>query len=88
MFVGDGQVDERPRMPAGVIAARRAAAPPVRRIVGWPRGQIDDAHVAPEHAVAQARAERLGAGLLGGEALGVGGGALGARAPSAGARSR
>ena len=42
------------------------------------RGQIDDAHVAPEHAVAQARAQRLGAGLLGGEALGVGGGALGA----------
>src|SRR5947209_15070201 len=40
--------------------------------------QIDDAHVAPEHAVAQAGAERLGAGLLGGEALGVGGGALGA----------
>ena len=64
--------------PAGVIAARRSAAPPVSRIVGWPLGQIDDAHVAPEHAVAQAGAERLGAGLLGGEALGVGGGALGA----------
>ena len=40
--------------------------------------QIDHAHVAPEHAAVQAGAERLGAGLLGGEALGVGGGAVGA----------
>ena len=27
-------------MPAGVIAARRAAAPPVSRIVGWPDGRL------------------------------------------------
>src|SRR5207244_559954 len=33
---------------------------------------IDYAHVAPEHACAQSRAQRLGAGLLGGEALGIG----------------
>src|ERR1700726_2364266 len=36
------------------------------------RWQIDDAHVAPPHAAAHASAERLGAGFLGGEALGVG----------------
>ena len=36
-------------------------------------GQVDHAHVAPEHAVRHAGAQRLGAGLLGGEALGVGG---------------
>ena len=54
---------------------RRAAGQPHRRLAA---GQIDDAHVAPEHAAAQPRAQRLGAGLLGGEALGVGGGAPGA----------
>src|SRR6185437_9837970 len=46
--------------------------------------QVDDAHVAPEDPAAHAGAERLGAGLLGGEALGVAGGpvvlALGAGA--------
>src|SRR5262249_42605355 len=45
---------------------------------GATRRQIDHAHVAPEHARAQAGAERLGAGLLGGEALGIGLSALGA----------
>src|SRR5690606_29029071 len=34
--------------------------------------QIDDAHVAPEHPLPQAGSERLGAGLLRGEALGIG----------------
>src|SRR5882672_678085 len=42
------------------------------------RGQVDDAEVAPEHAGAEAGAERLRAGLLGSEALGVAGGAVGA----------
>ena len=42
---------------AGELHRRRAA------------GQIDDAHVAPEYAVAQAGAQRLGAGFLGGEAF-------------------
>ena len=28
------------RSPAGVIAARRSAAPPVSRIVGWPLGRL------------------------------------------------
>src|SRR5580704_10197326 len=37
-----------------------------------PRRQVDDAHVAPPHPGADAGAERLGAGFLGGEALGVG----------------
>src|SRR4051794_31958580 len=39
------------------------------------RRQVGDGHVAPENAVPQSRAERLGAGLLGGEALGVRSGA-------------
>src|SRR5262249_24736731 len=47
------------------------------------RRQIDHPHVAPEHARPQPGAERLGAGLLGGKALGVGlepvGAALGPR---------
>src|ERR671929_1972789 len=46
---------------------------------GPARGQIHDAHVAEEDAAAEARAERLGTGLLGGEALGVGRGPRGAR---------
>src|SRR5581483_3085716 len=35
------------------------------------RGQIDDTHVAPEHAGAQSGAQCLGTGFLGGESLGV-----------------
>jgi len=58
VLVGDGQVDE------GLAAVRRdrrqprrrAARQPHRRLAG---GQIDDAHVAPEHAAPQAGAERL-----------------------------
>ncbi len=46
-------------------------------------GQVHDAHVAPEDALGNAGAERLRAGLLGGEALGIGGGAAG---PALGAR--
>src|SRR5262245_39417808 len=39
------------------------------------RCQIDDAHVAPKDTMAKAGTQSLGAGLLGGEALGVGCGA-------------
>ena len=58
--------------PAGVIACEpreRAAG----ELHGRPAGrQIDHPHVAPEHARPQPGAERLGAGLLGGKALGIG----------------
>src|SRR5262249_7515267 len=37
-----------------------------------PRRQIDHPHVAPEHTSPQSGTERLGAGLLGGKALGIG----------------
>ncbi len=65
----------RASQPGGVRLASRAAAPPVSSSVGRPGRQIDHAHVEPGHALPDAGAERLGAGLLGGEALGVGGGA-------------
>lgn len=42
---------------------------------GLSRWLIDHAHISPEYALAHARAKRLGAGFLGGEALGVRGGA-------------
>ena len=53
----------------------RAAGQMHRRLA---RRKVDDAHVAPEDAVAHSRAEGLGARLLGREPLGVGGGAAGA----------
>ena len=52
---------------------QRPAGEPHGRL---PRRQVDDAEVAQEDAVAEARPQRLGAGLLGGEALGIGGGAI------------
>ena len=58
--------------PGGVIACKpleRAAGQLHRRLAA---GQIDHAEIAPEHAAAEAGAERLGAGLLGGIALGIG----------------
>src|SRR5208282_1129009 len=69
--VGHGEVDTR-------LAARRrdsleATSGAAREIDSRPpRRQVDDADIAPPHAGAQARAERLGAGFLGREALGVG----------------
>ena len=57
------KVDECPERAAGQFQG------------GPARGQIYDAHVTPEHAVAEAGSQGLGASLLGGEALGVGGGA-------------
>src|SRR5580704_2973720 len=69
-LVGDGQVDARfvafgrDRVEAPLGAAGELHGRP-------PRRQVDDAHVAPPHAGADAGAERLGAGFLGGEALGI-----------------
>src|SRR3569623_3627196 len=52
---------------------------PAGELHGRPPGrQVDHPHVAPENALAKACAERLRAGLLGGEALGVGLDAVGA----------
>src|SRR2546427_7633660 len=54
---------KRPRRPSGQLQC-------------WaPTRQIHHPHVAPKYAPAEPRAQSLGAGLLGGEALGVGGGA-------------
>src|SRR5580704_5307428 len=70
-LVGDGEVDARfvalgrDRFESPLGAAGEFHGRP-------PRRQVDDAHVAPPHAGADAGAERLGTGFLGGEALGVG----------------
>ena len=68
-------------MPAGVSSASRVAAAPVSASVGWPEGRLVHPQVGQEHAAAEAGAQRLGTGLLGGEALGVGAGPVGPRAP-------
>ncbi len=73
-LVGHGQQQRR------VHARRhqrrsRASAPPVSTRVGWPPGRFTTPMSRMEHAAREAGAERLGAGLLGGPALGVGGGA-------------
>ena len=65
-------------VPLGVMSASRLAAPPVSFMVGWPVGEVNHTHVAPEHAVLQPGSERLRAGFLGGEPLGIGGHPLGA----------
>src|SRR5580698_4719965 len=70
-LVGDGEVDAR------LVAFGRDGVEAPLGAAGQlhgrpPRRQVDDAHVAPPHAGTDAGAERLGAGLLGGEALGVG----------------
>ena len=65
----------------GLMTLRRERVEALSRAAGQRHGrpagrQVDHAHVAPPHAAANAGAERLGAGLLGGEALGVGLGAV------------
>ena len=75
--VGYGEVD------AGLVACRHKAVElrpgaPRQHHGGLAGGFVHHAHVLPEHAAAETGAERLGTGLLGGEALGIGGGALGA----------
>src|SRR5271165_2040454 len=76
-LVGDREMDEgfRSWREDRLQALGRTAGQPHGRL---PRRQVDDPHVAPEDATLEARAERLGAGLLGGEPLGVRGGASGA----------
>src|SRR4051812_997811 len=70
VFVGKGEVD------LDSETGRRDLLQPRQRAAGQRHGRlaaahVHHAHVAPEHAAAQPRAERLGAGLLGSEALGV-----------------
>src|SRR5262249_28078658 len=76
-FIGDGHINARlaTRRSDGVEPRERPAG---ELHGGASRGQIDHAHVAPKHSRAQTGAESLGAGLLGGEALGVGLGPSGA----------
>ena len=62
----------RASQPAGVIACSRASAPPVSCMVGRPDGRLTTPMSRQNTPRADAGAERLGAGLLGGEALGVG----------------
>ncbi len=71
-IVGDGEVDP------GFVALRRdlleARERPPGQGKGRPAGrQVDDPHVPPEHALANPVPSAFGAGLLGGEALGIGG---------------
>ena len=63
-------------IPAGTIAASRSAAPPVSAMVGLPERRLTTPMSRQNTPWRKPGAERLGAGLLGGEALGIGGGAL------------
>src|ERR1700675_1267537 len=76
-LVGDRQMNHRMRSLRRDRREPRRGAPGQlhRRLAG---GKVDDAHVAPEDAVAHPRAERLGAGLLGRKSLRVGCRAAGA----------
>ena len=76
VVVGECHVDPRQ------ASRRRHFGQPTGCAAGQPKGrlsrrQVDDADVAPIDAAAKAGAERLGARLLGGEPLGVAGGAVG-----------
>ncbi len=69
--VGNGEVDTR------LVAGRcDGLEPPFgapRQCErGPPRRQVDHTNIAPPHPGAQPRAQRLGAGFLGREALGIG----------------
>src|ERR1051325_10815257 len=77
VFVGDTDVDARFESRGNELceACRRAPSQFHRRASGR---KVDYSHVAPPHALPDAGAERLGAGLLGGEALRIGFHALGA----------
>ena len=75
-IVGDREVDLRH------VVSWHKALQPLGRAAGklhrWLSArQIDDAHVAPEHAVVEPRAERLRTRLFCGEAFRVGSGAIG-----------
>ena len=60
-------------VPGGAIALQTLGGAAGQAHGRLPRREIDHPHVAPEHPAPQSRAERLGAGLLGRESLGVGG---------------
>src|SRR5580700_1181609 len=70
-FIGDRHVDARGAAFGryGPQAALGAAGQFHGRSSTW---QGDDTHVAPPHAGAQPRSQRLGASRLGGESLGIG----------------
>ena len=59
-------------MPGGVIAASRAAAPPVICSVGWPEGRLTTPRSEKNTPRAEAGTERLRGRFLGREALGIG----------------
>lgn len=61
--------------PIGVMASSRLAGPPGQPQRGLAGGEVDHAEIAPEHALAEAGAERLAGRLLRRVALGIGGGA-------------
>src|SRR5688572_22847314 len=75
MLVGDGEVDLRRHAGRGDLGEPPggAAGQLHGRLAG---GEIDHAHVPPEHTGAKAGAQRLGAGFLRRETLGVARGAL------------
>ena len=69
-LVGHAEMNER-RVPRR-RHRRKSLGGPARQRHGWLSGaHIDDAHVAPGDTVAHSGSQRLGAGLLGGEAFGV-----------------
>ena len=64
-------------VPGGRIALSRSAAPPVSRMVGCPDGRLTTPMSRQNTPRLKSGAQGLGAGLLGGELLGVGGGPSG-----------
>src|SRR5579862_5063540 len=70
-LIGNADIDAR------LVAFGRDRLQPALGAAGQldgrpPARQIDHPHVAPPYAAAQTRSQSLGAGLLGGKALGVG----------------
>ena len=86
--VGDGDVDARRRDRPASSAASRSAAPPVSAMVGLPEGRLTTPMSRQKTPRAHAGPQRLGAGFLGGEALGVGGRARSRRRSDLRPRSR
>src|SRR5215208_2154687 len=76
VLIREGEVDHGlvPRRYQRSEAASRLPRKVERRLAG---GQVDHAHLLPPYAP-DSRTERLGAGLLGGEALRIGAGTIGA----------
>jgi len=76
-IVGDGKLDGEIEAGGRDLARTRERAAG-ERDGGLAAPKIDDAHVAPEDAAPEPRSQRFRASLLGGEALGVTCGAIGA----------